>query len=166
MTNCYNSIYIKHFKFGIKHRYKYIRTYIHLFIVNPTILNNCSSKNHQSKRQVHATLARHIARFDAIATRFDGATPWQSLNRLSVGYMTESDTSATSAHRKPCRRACVAHAQVSAGGVYTPLTPGRMPERLPSLGNVHTSLRADTCCWTRLSIGSPLDWGPRPRSSV
>ena len=31
-------------------------------------------------------------------------------------------------------------------GVYAPPTQGRMPARLPSLGNVHQSLRADTCC--------------------
>ena len=54
------------------------------------------------KMQVHdsdATLARHIVRFDAIATSCGSATPWQSLNRLPVGYMTESDTSAMSARR-------------------------------------------------------------------
>ena len=44
------------------------------------------------------------------------------------------------------RRACVAHAQGSAGGVYGPLAPGRMPERLPSLGNFHPSVHADI--WT------------------
>ena len=46
-----------------------------------------------------ATLARHIARFDAIATSCGSATPWQSLNRLSLGYWIKSDTSPMSAHR-------------------------------------------------------------------
>ena len=36
----------------------------------------------------------------------------------------------------------VAHAQCSAGAVYAPLAPGRTSERLPSLGNVHPSMRA------------------------
>ena len=65
-----------------------------------------------------------------------------------------------------CRLACAAHEQGGAGGVYAPPTPGCMLAQLPSLGNVHQSLRADTCCWTRLSIGSPFDWGSRPCSSV
>ena len=57
---------------------------------------------HHLNTHVHdseATLARHAARFDAIATSCGSATPWQSLNRLSVGYGIESDTSAMSAHR-------------------------------------------------------------------
>ena len=52
--------------------------------------------------QVHdsdATLACHIVRFAAIATSCGSTTPWQSLNRLPIGYITESDISAMSAHR-------------------------------------------------------------------
>ena len=62
----------------------------------------CSTRNHFKTTQAHdsdATLARHIARFAAIATSCGSATPWQSLNRLPDGYITESDTSAMSAHR-------------------------------------------------------------------
>ena len=44
-------------------------------------------------------MIHHIERLDAIATSCGSATPWQSLNRLPVGYITESDTSAKSARR-------------------------------------------------------------------
>ena len=78
--------------------------YIHLFIANPegSMVQQYSTRNHLNTH-VHdreATLARLVARFDAIATSCGIATPWQSLNRLPVGYCIESDTiSAMSAHR-------------------------------------------------------------------
>ena len=58
-------------------------------------INHLNMHVHDSE----ATLARHVARFDAIATSCGSATPWQSLNRLSVGHCIESDTSAMSVHR-------------------------------------------------------------------
>ena len=91
-------------------------TYIHVFIINPegsmihqyykislkTQIQFRITRYHLKRNLVHnrdATLARHIERLDAIATSCDSATPWQSLNRLPVGYITESDTSANSARR-------------------------------------------------------------------
>ena len=58
-------------------------------------INHLNTHVHESE----ATLARHVARFDAIATSCGSATPWQSLNRLPVGYCIEYDTSAMIAHR-------------------------------------------------------------------
>ena len=77
--------------------------YIHLLIVNPegSMVQQYSTINHLNTH-VHdseATLARHVARFDAIATSCGSATPWQSLNRLFVGHCIESDTSSMSVHR-------------------------------------------------------------------
>ena len=65
-------------------------TYIHIFI---------HFKPRGFYGTIVVTLARHIARFAAIATSCGSGTPWQSLKRLLVGYITESDTSAMSAHR-------------------------------------------------------------------
>ena len=53
-------------------------------------INHLNTHVHDSE----ATLVRHVARFDAIATSCGSATPWHSLNRLPVGYCIESDTSA------------------------------------------------------------------------
>ena len=76
--------------------------YIQLLIVNPegSMVQQYSTINHFNTH-VHdseATLARHVARFDAIATSCGSATPWQSLNRLFVGHCIESDTSSMSVH--------------------------------------------------------------------
>ena len=93
-----------------------IHTYIHLFIINPegsmihqyykislkTQMQFRITRYHLKRNLVHnrdATLARHIERLDAIATSCGSATPWQSLNRLPAGYITESDTSAKNARR-------------------------------------------------------------------
>ena len=58
-------------------------------------INHLNTHVHDSE----ATLARHVARFDAIATICGSATPWQLLNMLPVRYCIVSDTSAMSAHR-------------------------------------------------------------------
>ena len=53
-----------------------------------SMVHQCYKKS-LKKTQVHdsgVTLTRHIKRFDAIATSCVSATPWQSLNRLPVGY--------------------------------------------------------------------------------
>ena len=107
------------------------------------------TRYHLKRNSVHnrdATLARHIERLGAIATSCGSATPWQSLNRLPVGYIRSLTLVPRVRVAPSSRRACVAHAQGSAGGVNALLAPGRMPERLPSLGNVHPSVRADICC--------------------
>ena len=63
-----------------------VTAFIHSFIhCKP---RGYSTRNHFNMhvQDSDATLARHIARFDAIATSCGSAMPWQSLNRLLIRY--------------------------------------------------------------------------------